>query len=186
MLLSSGRAEPGSDDIHPARRARGPRAGRQTGRDSLRSEKILQQRLFARPNVTVLWNQVTEAMLGTEAPRPVARALALRDALTGERRELPVDGVFVGPSDLAASMGHLGSPGHPEVKAAVEEAIRYIAAAGKAPGVFSADPAAAESYRKIGARFLLVGVDALLLRNAAVALAGKFKPAEATKTGVSY
>jgi thioredoxin reductase (NADPH) len=64
-------------------------------RDSLRAERILQQRLFARENVTVLWDMATEAMLGTDAPRPVARALALRHVKTGERRELPVDGVFV-------------------------------------------------------------------------------------------
>lgn len=97
-----------------------------------------------------------------------------------------VDAVFIGPSDLAASMGHLGNPGHPEVKAAVEGAIAKIAAAGKAAGVFSADPAVSAAYQKIGARFLLVGVDALLLRNAAVALAAKFKDANAGKGGASY
>ncbi|HJV52852.1 MAG TPA: aldolase/citrate lyase family protein, partial [Noviherbaspirillum sp.] len=97
-----------------------------------------------------------------------------------------VDAVFIGPSDLAASMGHLGNPGHPEVKAAVEGAIAKIAAAGKAAGVFSADPAVSAAYQKIGARFLLVGVDALLLRNAAVALAAKFKDADAGKGGASY
>jgi thioredoxin reductase (NADPH) len=64
-------------------------------RDSLRAERILQQRLFAKENVTVLWDMVTEEILGTEAARPVARALALRHAKTGERRELAVDGVFV-------------------------------------------------------------------------------------------
>jgi thioredoxin reductase (NADPH) len=64
-------------------------------RDSLRAERILQQRLFAKENVTILWDMVTEEMLGTDAPRPVARGLALRHARTGERRELPVDGIFV-------------------------------------------------------------------------------------------
>lgn len=97
-----------------------------------------------------------------------------------------VDAVFIGPSDLAASMGYLGNPGHPEVKAAVESAIRKIAAAGKAAGVFSADPLAAEAYRQIGASFLLVGVDALLLRNASVALADKFKSAGAAQSGAAY
>lgn len=97
-----------------------------------------------------------------------------------------VDAVFIGPSDLAASMGYLGNPGHPEVKAAVEGAIRRIAAAGKAAGVFSADPVAAEAYRQIGASFLLVGVDALLLRNASVALADKFKSAGAAQSGAAY
>ncbi|MFC4621659.1 aldolase/citrate lyase family protein [Comamonas nitrativorans] len=100
-----------------------------------------------------------------------------------------VDAVFIGPSDLAASMGHLGQPGHPEVKAAVADAIARIAAAGKAPGVFSADPATAAHYQQLGARFLLVGVDTLLLRNAAVALAGRFKPTETAapaRTGAAY
>ena len=64
-------------------------------RDSFRAERILQERLFAKENVTVLWDQVTEAMLGTDAARPVARGLALRHARTGERRELAVDGIFV-------------------------------------------------------------------------------------------
>ena len=97
-----------------------------------------------------------------------------------------VDAVFIGPSDLAASMGYLGNPGHPAVKAAVEGALKKIAAAGKAAGVFSADPAIAAGYKAIGASFLLVGVDALLLRNASVALAAKFKEAESGKAGASY
>lgn len=97
-----------------------------------------------------------------------------------------IDAVFIGPSDLAASMGHLGNPGHADVKAAVNAAIGKISAAGKAAGVFSADPAAAEAYRQMGASFLLVGVDALLLRNSAVALADKFKKAESGKTGAAY
>jgi len=98
-----------------------------------------------------------------------------------------VDAVFIGPSDLAASMGHLGNPGHADVKAAVNDAIARIAASGKAAGVFSADPVAAEAYRQVGASFLLVGVDALLLRNSAVALADRFKKAEsAGKGGAAY
>lgn len=97
-----------------------------------------------------------------------------------------VDAVFIGPSDLAASMGHLGNPGHADVKAAVAAAIGKIAAAGKAAGVFSADPAAAEAYREIGASFLLVGVDALLLRNSAVALVDKFKKGDVAKGGAAY
>lgn len=98
-----------------------------------------------------------------------------------------VDAVFIGPSDLAASMGYLGNPGHADVKAAVNDAIARIAASGKAAGVFSADPVAAEAYRQAGASFLLVGVDALLLRNSAVTLADRFKKAEAAgKGGAAY
>lgn len=97
-----------------------------------------------------------------------------------------VDGVFIGPSDLAASMGHLGQPAHPDVMAAVEAAIRKTALAGKAAGVFSADPALAARYQAMGADFLLVGVDALLLRNAALALAEKFKKAQSVTAGSAY
>ena len=97
-----------------------------------------------------------------------------------------VDAVFIGPSDLAASMGYLGNPGHPDVIAAVNAAIGKISATGKAAGVFSADPVAAAAYQEMGASFMLVGVDALLLRNSAVALADKFKKADAGKTGAAY
>jgi thioredoxin reductase (NADPH) len=65
-------------------------------RDALRSEKILQQRLFAKPNVRFVWNSAVEEILAAPGGRvPVARALALRDVRTGARSELPVDGVFV-------------------------------------------------------------------------------------------
>lgn len=90
-----------------------------------------------------------------------------------------VDGVFIGPSDLAGAMGHLGQPGHPEVVAAVRDALGRIVACGKAAGTFSADPVAAAAYGELGAGFLLVGVDALLLRTAAAALAGRFTASQA-------
>ena len=65
-------------------------------RDSLRSEKILQQRLLAKPNVSFVWNSVVEEVLADPSGRmPVARALALRNLRTSERSELPVHGVFV-------------------------------------------------------------------------------------------
>lgn len=97
-----------------------------------------------------------------------------------------VDAVFIGPSDLAASMGYLGQPGHPEVRAAVESALRRITAAGKAAGVFSADPATAAAYLAAGVSFLLVGVDTLLLRNAAASLAERFKQTTAGPRGAAY
>ena len=98
-----------------------------------------------------------------------------------------VDAVFVGPSDLAASLGYLGNPAHPEVRAAVADALARIAAAGKAPGVFSTDPDAARGFQDSGARFLAVGVDTLLLRNAAVKLARTFKnDGGADRAGAAY
>ncbi|MDE2413638.1 MAG: HpcH/HpaI aldolase/citrate lyase family protein [Comamonadaceae bacterium] len=96
-----------------------------------------------------------------------------------------VDGVFIGPADLAASMGHLGQPGHPEVRTAVEQALTRIRACGKAAGVFTADPVLASSYQALGASFMLVGVDTLLLRGAASNLAGRFKQG-AGASGAAY
>jgi 4-hydroxy-2-oxoheptanedioate aldolase len=97
-----------------------------------------------------------------------------------------VDGVFIGPADLAASLGHLGEPGHPEVKAAIDDALGRIAQAGKIPGVFSGDAAMAQHYRERGARFVAVGADTTLLRNAAVKLAAAFKPTGDGKVGAAY
>ncbi|RYE82550.1 MAG: 4-hydroxy-2-oxoheptanedioate aldolase, partial [Hyphomicrobiales bacterium] len=70
-----------------------------------------------------------------------------------------VDGVFIGPADLAADLGHLGRPGAPEVQAVIESAIARIVAAGKPAGVLTADPALAAGYLKQGATFVAVGTD---------------------------
>jgi 4-hydroxy-2-oxoheptanedioate aldolase len=88
-----------------------------------------------------------------------------------------VDGVFIGPSDLAASMGWLGQPAHREVRGAIEQAIHAIACAGKAPGILCADEALARHYLALGARFVAVGVDTSLLVRATTALAAAFKGA---------
>lgn len=85
-----------------------------------------------------------------------------------------VDGVFVGPSDLAASMGLLGRQSHPEVVAAVERTFAAVAAAGKPVGVNAFDPAVARSYLDRGARFILVGADVTILARGSEALAAQF------------
>lgn len=86
-----------------------------------------------------------------------------------------VHGVFIGPADLSASMGHLGNPGHPDVRAAIDRAIARILAAGKAPGILAVDEALARHYIALGARFVAVGVEATLLARATRDLAGRFK-----------
>jgi 4-hydroxy-2-oxoheptanedioate aldolase len=86
-----------------------------------------------------------------------------------------VDSVFIGPSDLSASMGHLGQPQHPEVVAAIDTAIETLRAAGKAAGIFALDPAMARRYVEQGAAYVAVGADTLLLANAARALAQEFR-----------
>lgn len=85
-----------------------------------------------------------------------------------------IDGLFIGPADLAASLGHLDDPGHADVRSAIDAAIVAIARAGKAPGILTGDDALARHYVAIGARFVAIGVDALLLARAARSLAGRF------------
>ena len=70
-----------------------------------------------------------------------------------------VDCVFVGPSDLSASMGYLGQPAHPEVQAAIAQALRDIAAAGKAPGTLAGNEEAIRTHAGNGAKFLGIGSD---------------------------
>lgn len=75
-----------------------------------------------------------------------------------------VDGVFVGPADLAASMGYVGEPSHPEVRAVVLSAVRRIVSTGKAAGFLSADQAFAEEVRCAGATFISRDIDAAALK----------------------
>ena len=86
-----------------------------------------------------------------------------------------VDGIFIGPSDLAASMGHLGAPGHPEVVVVIEDALARIRSAGKPAGILTPDRDFARRCLDLGALFVAVGVDAGLLARATEALAREFK-----------
>ncbi|WP_272976833.1 MULTISPECIES: 4-hydroxy-2-oxoheptanedioate aldolase [Deinococcus] len=86
-----------------------------------------------------------------------------------------VDGVFVGPADLAASFGHLGNPGHPEVQAAIRVAAGRIRAAGKAAGILATDEGAARRYLEWGYSFVAVGVDVTLLARASTELLARFR-----------
>jgi len=93
-----------------------------------------------------------------------------------------VDGVFIGPADLSASMGHPGNPGHPDVQAAILDGLARIRAAGKAPGILATAPAQARQWLDAGALFVAVGVDTMLLSAAASELLARFKgPAAPTK-----
>lgn len=101
-----------------------------------------------------------------------AAALSQLDAIAAVEG---VDGVFIGPADLSASMGHLGNPGQVDVRAAIDAAIGRILAAGKAPGILAVDEALARHYIGLGARFVAVGVEATLLARAVRELATRFK-----------
>jgi len=86
-----------------------------------------------------------------------------------------VDGVFIGPADLHASLGHLGETANPAVLPKIEDAIRRIAAGGKAAGILTADEKLARRYLELGALFVAVGADVGILARGADALAAKFK-----------
>jgi 4-hydroxy-2-oxoheptanedioate aldolase len=86
-----------------------------------------------------------------------------------------VDAVFIGPNDLAASLGHVGDMAHPEVVAAVEDAIARLKAIGKPSGIYTS-PDFARRCIALGSAFTAVGGDIGLLARAADALAAQFKP----------
>jgi 4-hydroxy-2-oxoheptanedioate aldolase len=88
-----------------------------------------------------------------------------------------VDGLFIGPADLAASMGYPGQLAHPDVTAAIEDAIRRITAAGKPAGILTSDPAFARACMGWGTSFTAVGIDLGLMLHAARALAAGFRSA---------
>ena len=114
-----------------------------------------------------------------ETPAGVAAASAIA-AVDG------VDGVFVGPSDLAASMGRLGEQTHPDVTAAVLEAFTAVRSAGKPVGVNAFDPATARMYADKGAAFLLVGADVALLARGSEALAAAWTASDHDADRASY
>ncbi len=124
------------------------------------------------------WNQVDDyiaaadeqmcLLVQAETPKALENLAAIA-ATPG------VDGVFFGPADLSASMGYRGQPGHPAVQEAILDGIATVRAAGKAPGILTADPALARRYLEAGALFVAVGVDTTLLVQAATRLAQSFK-----------
>lgn len=82
-----------------------------------------------------------------------------------------VDGVFIGPSDLAASFGKLGAPGDPDVQEAIEMAVRRLKAAGTPAGILATNAVDALRYRGWGYSFVAGAVDiGLLMRSAAQVL----------------
>lgn len=86
-----------------------------------------------------------------------------------------VDGVFIGPADLSASMGLLGQTAHPQVRERIGAGISAILEAGKAPGILCTDETLAHTYVEVGAQFIAIGVDTTLLANAARSLVARFR-----------
>jgi len=86
-----------------------------------------------------------------------------------------VDGVFIGPADLHASMGYVGEIANAKVKPIIDDAIRRIRKAGKAPGILTPSEEDARRWLDCGALFVAVGADVGILARGAEALAAKFK-----------
>jgi len=86
-----------------------------------------------------------------------------------------IDGVFIGPSDLAASLGHLGNPQHADAQAAMKDAVTRLKKLGKPAGILTGNEEEARRYIDWGYLFVAVGADVGLLAKNADALAKKFK-----------
>lgn len=85
-----------------------------------------------------------------------------------------IDGIFVGPSDLAASMGLLGQQAHPDVVDAVRRTFEAVHGVGKPVGVNAFDPTLAQQYLESGTDFILVGADVALLARGSEDLQTRF------------
>jgi 4-hydroxy-2-oxoheptanedioate aldolase len=86
-----------------------------------------------------------------------------------------VDGVFIGPNDLSASFGHIGNWGHPEVQAALQDAVTRLKKVGKPAGILTPNEEEAKRFIDWGYTFVAVGSDLGLLARGADALAKRFK-----------
>ena len=86
-----------------------------------------------------------------------------------------IDGVFIGPADLSASLGHLGNAQHPDAQKAIQDAARRLNAVGKAAGILTGVEAEARRYIEWGYNFVAVGTDTVLLARTADTLAKTFK-----------
>jgi 4-hydroxy-2-oxoheptanedioate aldolase len=80
-----------------------------------------------------------------------------------------VDGVFIGPADLAADMGYPGNAAAPEVQATIDSTLAAIMASGKSAGILTFDAKAAQRYAAIGVTFLGIGSDVAVLVKAMTA-----------------
>jgi 4-hydroxy-2-oxoheptanedioate aldolase len=85
-----------------------------------------------------------------------------------------VDGVFIGPADLHASLGYAGETANPKVKPLIDEAIVRIRKAGKASGILTGNESDAKHWLELGAQFVAVGTDAVILARETEKLAARF------------
>jgi 4-hydroxy-2-oxoheptanedioate aldolase len=97
------------------------------------------------------------------------------DSLDAIAKTDGIDGVFIGPADLAAALGHLGDQQHHEVQSAIQDAIKRIRGLGKPAGILATDEASTRRYIEWGTVFTAVGLDAMVLARETEKLAAKFR-----------
>ena len=115
-----------------------------------------------------------------------AETVTAMDNLEAIANTTGVDGVFIGPSDLSASMGHIENVSHPDVRDAVSNGLRTIRAVGKHAGLLCLDESRVSHFIDCGANFVGIGVDTLLIGNSARRLAAKFRPGEDEQATAGY
>jgi 4-hydroxy-2-oxoheptanedioate aldolase len=123
------------------------------------------------------WNRISDYLAGADASVSLTVQVETVAGLThlGEIADVAgVDAVFIGPADLAASMGKLGKPEHPDVVSSIETALATIVEHGKRAGVNAFNEAIARRYLAAGAGFVLVGADVALLARGASDLAARY------------
>ncbi|MDN5842211.1 MAG: 4-hydroxy-2-oxoheptanedioate aldolase [Alcaligenaceae bacterium] len=124
------------------------------------------------------WKQIPDYLERANAEicllAQVESATALKD-LDGIAATEGIDGVFFGPADLSASMGHLTNPGHPDVQKAIDEGIKCVQSHGKAVGILTTNEGLAHHYLELGARFVAVGVDTISMVTSAKSLLEKYR-----------
>jgi 2-dehydro-3-deoxyglucarate aldolase len=128
---------------------------------------------FARINAQITVMVQIESRAGVAAAAEIA-------AVDG------IDGLFIGPSDLAATHGHLGQAGHAEVQAAIAQVQAAASAAGKPTGILAPAEADARRYLAQGIRFVAVGSDLGVLRMGTQALADKYRHPDAAPLAAQY
>ncbi|UXN31887.1 aldolase/citrate lyase family protein [Glutamicibacter sp. M10] len=123
------------------------------------------------------WNRIPDYLTRADDTITIMVQIEAEQAVANVEEILAtdgVDGIFIGPSDLAASMGVIGQQNHPEVVDAVIKSINVAKAAGKYAGVNAFDQKTARTYMEAGADFVGVGADVALLARATEALAASF------------
>jgi 4-hydroxy-2-oxoheptanedioate aldolase len=122
---------------------------------------------------------LTAYAAGADAEMCVLVQLETRQAVTRLEEIAAVDGVdglFIGPSDLAASLGHIGDNAHPEVRSCIEDACRRARTVQKPIGILAPVEADARAFFEMGFSHVAVGSDIGLLRQGADALRARFRP----------